>query len=243
MRLVLIQLSIQTYLSNCTGMTAQNITENNQTADQLALHYLIKEPKTNTTKNKAIILLHVVGSNEQDLFSLAEHLPDDYFIISPRGQFTLSAGRYAWYHVDFSTGKPVFNAQQELSSRKIIFDFINQVKLKYQLDEVYIGGFSQGAIMSYTIGLLDPQEIQGVIALGGRMLEEIKPIVTGNKDLKKLKVFIAHGVQDNTLPVGYARAAKSYLEDLPVQLSYHEYEMGHQISPAVLADLNKWLAI
>ena len=131
MRLVLILLSIQTYLFNCTGMTSQNIIENNQTADQLALHYLIKEPKTKTTKNKAIILLHGVGNNEQDLFSLAEHLPDNYFIISPRGQFTLSAGRYAWYNVDFSTGKPVFNAQQELSSRKVILDFINQVKLKY----------------------------------------------------------------------------------------------------------------
>ena len=224
-------------------MTSPNIIENNQTADQLELHYLIKEPQKKAVKNKAIILLHGVGSNEQDLFNLAEQLPDDYFIISPRGQFTLGPGRYAWYNVDFSTGKPVFNAQQELSSLKIILDFINQVKLKYQLDEVYVGGFSQGAIMSYTIGLLNPKDIKGVIALGGRMLEEIKPIVTRNEDLKKLRVFISHGTQDNTLPVGYARAAKNYLEGLPVQLSYHEYEIGHQISPAVLADLNKWLAI
>jgi len=223
-------------------MTSQNITENHQTADNLALHYLIEEPEKKGTKNKAIILLHGVGSNEQDLFSLAEHLPDDYFIISPRGQFTLGPGRYAWYNVDFSTGKPLFNAQQELSSRKVIFDFIKQVKLKYNLDEVYVGGFSQGAIMSYSIGLLHPQEIKGVIALSGRMLDEIKPELTPTEDLKKLKVFIAHGVQDNTLQIGYARTAKTYLESLQVVLSSHEYEIGHQISQAVIADLNKWLA-
>lgn len=224
-------------------MTSQNIIEKDQTADNLALHYLIKEPQKKAANNKAIILLHGVGSNEQDLFSLADHLPDDYFIISPRGQFSLGPGRYAWYNVDFSTGKPVFNAQQELSSRKVISEFINQVKLKFNLEEVYVGGFSQGAIMSYTIGLLNPRDIKGVIALGGRMLEEIKPMLSPNEDLRKLRVFIAHGVQDNTLQVGYARAAKTYLGDLQVALSYHEYEMGHQISPAVLTDLKNWLAI
>lgn len=224
-------------------MTFQNNIEKYQIADNLALHYLIKEPQKKAAKNKAIILLHGVGSNEQDLFSLADHLPDDYFIISPRGQFTLGPGRYAWYNVDFSTGKPVFNAQQELSSRKVISEFINQVKVKYNLEEVYVGGFSQGAIMSYTIGLLNPREVKGVIALSGRMLEEIKPILSTHEDLKNLQMFIAHGVHDNTLPVEYARAAKTYLGDLQVALSYHEYEIGHQISPAVITDLKSWLAI
>jgi len=222
-------------INNVPGLT------DNITADDLALHYLLKKPAHTTATQKAIILLHGVGSNEQDLFSLAGQLPEDYYVISARGPLTLGHGRYAWYNVDFATGKPVFDVNQERSSRDKITTFISQVKKKYQLDEIYIGGFSQGAIMSYSIGLTQPSEVKGIISLGGRILEEIKTAVAPGAALTQLKVFVAHGTQDGTLPVHYARDAQKYLEALHVQLSYHEYNMGHQINTAVLEDLNTWL--
>ncbi len=77
--------------------------------------------------------------------------------------------------------------------------------------------------------------------MGGRVLDEIKPVITQSEALQHLRIFIAHGVQDNTLPVTYAREAKAYVEPLQVQLSYHEYSMGHQITADVLSDLNNWL--
>ncbi len=39
------------------------------------------------------------------------------------------------------------------------------------------GGFGHGAIMSYSIGLLNPNEVKGVIAFSSRLLEPIKPKV------------------------------------------------------------------
>lgn len=219
---------------------SQTVTD---TGKELSLPYLVREPKLVSTRKRAIILLHGVGSNEQDLFSLANRLPADSYVISPRGQFMLGTGRYAWYQVDFSTGKPVINEVQETSSRELILTFIRQIKQQYKVNEVYIGGFSQGAIMSYGIALTHPDEVQGLIALSGRLLDEIKPFVfAGEKSyLKGLKVFIAHGVQDTVLPVYYARAAKEYLEKLAIPLTYHEYPTGHEISSLVLDDLNNWL--
>jgi phospholipase/carboxylesterase len=211
-------------------------------SDSLVLQYLVREPKVKSETKKAIILLHGVGSNEQDLFSVANQLPEDFIIISPRGQFTLDAGRYAWYQVDFSTGKPVFNAQQELSSRDVVKKFIGQVKQKYNLDEVYLGGFSQGAIMSYSIGLTYPTEVKGIISLSGRLLDEVRPLINKSDDMLQLRVFIAHGIQDNTLQIQYARDAKSFIEGLEVPLTYHEYQMGHQINGDVLNDLKSWLS-
>ena len=96
--------------------------------------------------------------------------------------------------------------------------------------------------MSYSIGLLNPKEVKGIIALSGRLLVEVRPLITKNEDLHKLKVFVAHGTEDNTLTVQYAREAKSYLDSLQVQLDYHEYQMGHQINTAVLKDIESWLA-
>lgn len=106
---------------------------------------------------------------------------------------------------------------------------------------MYLGGFSQGAIMSYSIGLKYPNEVQGIIALSGRVLDEVKPLVKQDNYLQKLKVFVAHGVQDNTLPIYFAREAKDYLESLGIQLTYQEYPTGHQINNEVLQDLNDWL--
>jgi phospholipase/carboxylesterase len=223
-------------------MTNANTKEiNSATSDSMVLQYLVREPKIKSTKKKAIILLHGVGSNESDLFSLADQLPQDFYVIAARGQFTLSEGSYAWYNVDFSTGKPVFDKAQEVSSREAIRKFITEVKQQYKVDEIYLGGFSQGAIMSYSVGLTNPNEIKGILSLSGRLLMEVRPMLTKNTDVKQLKVFVAHGMQDNILPVHYAREAKLFLEDLGVQLSYHEYIMGHQINEAVIKDMNEWL--
>lgn len=210
-------------------------------ASELGLECLVRPAIENAGKQKVLILLHGVGSNEQDLNSLAPYLPDDVTVISPRGPFVLGERRYAWYQVDFSSDKPVINADQELQSRDIIRNFISQVRARYKTEEVYLGGFSQGAIMSYTIGLTQPELVTGVLAFSGRILQEIRPLVATPDKLKNLDVFIAHGTQDGTLPVHYAREAKEFLESMGIALTYHESDMGHQITGDVIENVRKWL--
>lgn len=205
------------------------------------LFFLVKHARAPSFKTKAIILLHGVGSNEQDLFDMAEKFPDDFLVIAPRGPLTLQNGRYAWYEVDFSTGKPVFNFEQEKQSRILLIDFISKLKNQYHVDEIYVGGFSQGAIMSYTIGLTRPYLVKGVMALSGRILEEIKPNIQKTSLLQQLRVYIGHGDKDGTLPLFYAHEAKVFLEELGVQLSYHEYDMGHQVIGNEVQDFINWL--
>ncbi|XWW48561.1 esterase (plasmid) [Fibrella sp. USSR17] len=208
---------------------------------QPVITYLVREPRVATTTRKAVILLHGVGSNETDLFGLADKLPADLYVIAARGPYTLGPGRYAWYNVDFSSGRPVYDAGQEVISRERIRQFIAEMKQTYKLNTVYLGGFSQGAIMSYSVGLTQPGTVQGVVALSGRVLEEIKPAVKERTALAGLNIFVAHGTLDNTLPIDYGRLAKRYLDELHVPVSYHEYAMGHSINEAVLQDLNTWL--
>ena len=209
--------------------------------DEIELVYLMQEPRFLSERKKAIIFLHGVGSNESDLFRFADALPEDFFVISVRGLFSLGINRHAWYNVDFSSGKPVIKPHEEALSRKAIIKFIKQVKERYQLDEIYLGGFSQGAIMSYSVGLTEPGIVTGIVAISGRLLPEIKPFVSQHDSLNKLRVFVAHGQQDGTLPIHYAEEAKDYLKTLCVPLSYHTYDMGHQINQDVLGELVLWL--
>jgi len=209
--------------------------------DKFNLQFLIRQPSKYSAISRAVILLHGVGSNEKDLFGLATSFPNDFMIISPRAPIALGGGRYAWYEVDFSTGRPLFNEEQEIKSRRMLADFIITLKRAYQIDELFVGGFSQGGIMSYSIGLIWPGLVNGIFALSSRILSETTFLVKNSEALQKLPVFIAHGIQDLTLPVLYAREAKAYLQQMDIYVSYHEYEMGHQITNAVLSDLILWL--
>lgn len=207
------------------------------------LKYLVRQPKIQTAKPPVIILLHGVGSNEQDLFSFADQLPDKYLVISVRAPYTLSEGSYAWYQVDFSTGKPIINSEQAEKSRNIIIQFIADLKKEFSFDEkqVYVGGFSQGGIMAYSVGLTRPDLIHGIIIMSGRLLEEVKPLIASEEKVSKLKAFISHGTNDQTLGIHYAREGASYLKGLKINPSYKEYTEGHGINNVMLGDIVKWL--
>jgi phospholipase/carboxylesterase len=55
-------------------------------------------------------------------------------------------------------------------------------------------------------------------------------------------VFIAHGTQDNVLPLDYAHEASVYLSELTQDITYHHYAIGHTTSEQELTDLLDWLA-
>lgn len=59
------------------------------------VHYLLREPKSATDSPALILLLHGYGSNEQDLFSFAEELSDDAYVISLRAIREITTGGYA----------------------------------------------------------------------------------------------------------------------------------------------------
>lgn len=211
--------------------------------EETLLHYIVREPKIKQDNPPLLILLHGVGSNEKDLFSFADQLPDNYLVISARAPYEISPGSYAWYEVDFSSGKPVINKEKAEKSRSILVQFINQLKEKHKFDDrrVYLCGFSQGAIMAYSVGLTRPDKIKGIAVLSGRLLEEVKPLIKQSEALSKLKVFISHGTQDNVLPVHYANEASAYLKGLGISPDYKEYPEGHTISSGMLDALAEWL--
>ena len=55
-------------------------------------------------------------------------------------------------------------------------------------------------------------------------------------------VIVQHGVRDQVLTIDYGRASRDFLSSLPVDLTYREYEMGHQITDESLHDVTTWLS-
>lgn len=207
------------------------------------LTYLIRKPNVSIENPPLLILLHGVGSNENDLFSLTDFLPDSLMIVAARGPITLGRDRFGWYEITFSRGVPKIDTEQQVKSHKIILEFLDYLSNKYQFNskQVWIGGFSQGAVMSYSVGLEHPDRIKGIIALSGRLLEETKSQILIEDQSKGQRIYIAHGTNDNVIPVTSARASKDYLESVGLVPIYKEYMEGHTISQEMLKDLVSWL--
>src|SRR5690606_33828319 len=121
--------------------------------EKTGLEYLLRKPKSNIEHPPMLILLHGLGSNEKDLFQLADYLDDDYLIVFARAPYTYGNNGYKWYDLSFPSGQPVHNSEQAEKSRLLLLDFVQELKQTHKVNEnkIFLGGFSQGAIMSYSV--------------------------------------------------------------------------------------------
>ncbi|MFL9843307.1 alpha/beta hydrolase [Flavobacterium rhizosphaerae] len=211
---------------------------------ELSLHHLVREPKHKKDKNPLLLLLHGYGSNEEDLFSFAEQLPDEYFIISVRAPYTLPGYGFAWYTINFDAGMNKFTDDaQATQSRDLVAAFIDEAIAAYPIDKenITLIGFSQGAILSYAVSLTYPEKIVRVAALSGYLHYPIVPENIAAEKSKHLKYFISHGTADQVIPVEWARKAPEFIKELGLQQEYHEYPVGHGVAPQNFYDLLSWL--
>jgi phospholipase/carboxylesterase len=210
----------------------------------LSLEHIVRKPQADAAAPPLLILLHGLGSNEQDLFSFAPQLDPKYLIVSLRAPILSGYGGYAWFNLDFSRGMPQVDLQQFESSRKLLLQEIEEITNIYHADKnkVYLAGFSQGAMMCYAVALTHPQMIAGVVAMSGYILQDLAPKITNKKGLENLHILATHGVYDQVLPVFLGRAARDFLKTLPVKFSYQEYNMAHEVSYDCFVDIKRWLS-
>jgi len=208
------------------------------------IHYLVREPKIKKEKNPLLLLLHGYGSNEEDLFSFASELPEEYYVVSARAPYDLQPYGYAWYAITFDADQNKFSDDnQAIESRDLIGQFIDELVSELPIDpeNVTLIGFSQGTILSYAVALSFPEKIKRVVALSGYLNKGILASSYENKDFSNLKMYISHGTQDQVIPVDWARKAPEALKNLEIDITYKEYPIGHGVSPQNFYDLKNWL--
>ena len=192
-----------------------------------------------------LLLLHGVGSNEHDLFGLAPHLDPRLAIVSARAPYTRAPGSYAWFDVQVLPGGG-FRIQEEMwrHSLTLLVEYITTIAEEHGAEprRVYLGGFSQGAIMSLCVMLTRPELVAGVVAMSGRLLPEVIPMARPASDLAGFPVLVTHGTADQVIAVRYGREIRDHLQGLPVDLTYQEFPMGHEVSGESLGLVSGWLS-
>jgi len=106
--------------------------------------------------------------------------------------------------------------------------------------EIDVAGFSQGAAMAFSLALLHPERISRVAALSGFLPEGSEERLAA---LQGKKIFIAHGREDEVIPVEFARQAKAMLEAHGTEVTYCESEGGHKVGKQCLKGMETFLII
>lgn len=210
----------------------------------LTLGHRYRPGKDQTNPSPAIIMLHGYGSDENDLFSFSEAIPQEYAVVSLRAPLSLQPFGYAWYTIYFDQPGGKFSDDAEaIRSRELISDNIDSAIDTYNLDPLRITlmGFSQGAILSLAVALSHPKKVIQVAALSGYVNPDILTANFEKNDFSGLRVFASHGSVDQVIPVSWGQRTPGFLDDLGIQNVYHEYPVGHGVAPQNFYDLLDWL--
>lgn len=191
-----------------------------------------------------LVLMHGVGSNEQDLFGLAPHLPEHFHVISLRAPFRMGPGSHAWF--DFSiepNGERTINETQEAQSRALVAQTVQAAadQLGIPPERVVVGGFSQGGIMALSLLLTQPALLHAAMVWHSRLLPQVVPLTAPADALRGKQLWLSHGTHDNVIPLAHAQAIVHHMAPLPVAVTYREFPGEHEIRPSELSATVSWL--
>ena len=200
--------------------------------------YIVHEPPKGTAHPPLIVLLHGSGADEHDMIGLWHDLPSEFVVISPRAPFHDAAGGNRWYRKGPTQDADI------AASRKVVDVIVANAVQRFDADptRVFLGGFSQGAVMTYAVALHEPGRFRGAAVLSGTLFPSETAGLTA-QDRSNEAFFVAHGTADPRIPFAAATAARAVLERLHVPTTFHAYPgMGHAIDAAETRDLSDWLS-
>jgi phospholipase/carboxylesterase len=189
-----------------------------------------------------LVLTHGRGADEHDLLPLADILDPGRRLVAvlPRGPLRLPPGGAHWYAVheigspDPATFLPTFAA---------FSGWLDAAAEAHGVppDRTVLAGFSQGAVMSYALGLgASRPRPAGILALSG-FVPTLPGFELGLEEAAGLPVAIGHGTHDPVIGVEWGRRARALLEGAGAEVRYRESPMAHSIDPAYLSELAGWL--
>lgn len=188
-------------------------------------------------------MLHGWGANCQDLAGLADYMDlSDYQLVFPEAPFPHPYNPVGkmWYSFpqDYSfLGKSEFGDRADLStSRDRLIEFLTHFTETSNIpfSRIILGGFSQGGAMTLDVGVRLP--LAGLMILSGYLHAPLQP-----QQASLPPTLMIHGRQDQVVPLQAAHQARDSLEAIGVTLNYQEYDMGHEIQPIALRQIQSFV--
>lgn len=193
--------------------------------------------------NRTILLLHGTGADEHDLLGLGKALDPSANLISPRAQVRAEPPPYGdgmirWFmrHPDGS-----FDEAGIIAVCNQLADFVAASSAEYGFDigNVWVAGFSNGANAAGALLLLHPELFRGIFAFGTTK-SFIETPTTPVLDAKR--VWICNGALDGYSPADKTQAMVEEFRSFGAEVELRVHGGGHTISHEHVRELAAELA-
>ena len=208
----------------------------------MQLVYLLR-PAAGDDPEGALVLFHGRGADERDLFPLLDILDPERRLLgaTARGPLSLPPGGAHWYVVR-RVGYP--DPDTFHSTYPQLAGWLDELLAEHGVphERTVLGGFSQGSVMAYALGLgAGRPRPAAIMALSG-FLPEVDGFSLDLDRAAGLPVAIGHGTHYPVIPVEFGRDARDRLVQAGAEVTYRESPMSHTIDPGFLRELPAWVS-
>ncbi len=209
----------------------------NNTALITFQNWTLRVREATKTPARLLLMIHGWTGDENSMWVFARNFPTDRWIIAPRGPHPAPQGGFSWRPPRSGTsGRPSLEDLRDSAEALIHLVDAYQLHVKIDASRFDAIGFSQGAALVNVLSCLYPERVRKTGILAGFMPSGMEGLVA-QKPLAGRLVFVAHGTQDNLVPIDRARASMSLLEQAGAQVTYCEAAVGHKVSAECLRAL------
>jgi phospholipase/carboxylesterase len=204
------------------------------------------------------VLLHGFGAPGTDLVGLA-----DYFRAPPGTRWVFPAapiemgGLYgegrAWWMIDLMrlerelmSGNPAARAAEVpdglAEARAAVIALLDELRARgVPDDQVVLGGFSQGAMLSLDVALHTERAFAGLVLMSGTLIaqSEWTPRMAARRGLR---VFQSHGQRDPLLPFAVAEELRDLMRGAGLEVTWVPFRGQHEIPPPVVVAAGEFLS-
>ncbi|MDP8220642.1 MAG: alpha/beta hydrolase-fold protein [Candidatus Stygibacter frigidus] len=188
-----------------------------------------------------VIGLHGYGDTATNFIHIWQKFEaKDMILICPETFYSFSQGNDAGNSWFTWTDDEETNQQIEMKTEEYVEHVTRSLMDKYKTDGVYLLGFSQGCGLTYTTGIRYHDLYKGLICFGGWL----NMYSLSDEDIvsaKEMKVFIAHGNEDNKVEFKEGKFAEEKLTEMGYDVKFHEFEGGHRVPEEALHEAQQWL--
>lgn len=205
----------------------------------------------NTQTKRCILWCHGLGADGYDFVPLAQelNLPDTHatrfiFPHAPLMPVTRNQGMVmrAWFDIiDVTINATIDEIGVKKSKNRLHALLEKEIAQGIPAEHLYVGGFSQGAVMALTTGLAFPQKIGGIIALSGFLPHPERFLKEANPAQHQTPIFLGHGNQDEIVPYHLGEESEEVLRTAGYPVTWKPYTMGHSVCPDEINDIRAWL--
>jgi len=190
---------------------------------------------------RLLVLVHGWTGDENSMWVFARGLSPEYWIIAPRAPHLAESSGFSWRpHQPETFGRPSLEALRPAADGLI--RLIDEYSASVRVDSLQfdLAGFSQGAAMVNLVGMLHPHRVRKMGVLAGFVPAGLEEVIA-QKPLDGKNIFVAHGTQDQLVPIERAQASIELLEQAGAQVTYCEDEVGHKVSATCLRAFENYL--